>query len=62
MDPAGGWHPYGMGGMGARRIGRLPEGAPMPVKFRMSGCWMSILLSIFLTFVLNLMLRGCSGW
>lgn len=34
----------------------------MPVKFRMSGCWMSILLSIFLTIVLNLMLRGCSSW
>lgn len=34
----------------------------MPVKFRMSGCWMSILLSILLTIVLNLMLRGCSSW
>lgn len=34
----------------------------MPVKFRMAGCWTSILLSIFLTIVLNLVLRGCSGW
>jgi hypothetical protein len=34
----------------------------MPVKFRMSGCWMSILLSILLTIVLNLMLRGCSSF
>lgn len=34
----------------------------MPVKFRMAGCWTSILLSILLTIVLNLMLRGCSSW
>lgn len=32
----------------------------MPVKFRMVGCWTSILLSIILTILLNLMLRGCS--
>lgn len=34
----------------------------MPVKFRMAGCWTSILLSILLTLALNLMLRGCSSW
>lgn len=35
----------------------------MPVRFRMTGCWTSILLSIVLTILLNLMLRGCSaGW
>jgi hypothetical protein len=35
----------------------------MPVRFRMTGCWMSIFLSIVLTIVLNLVLRGCSaGW
>lgn len=34
----------------------------MPVKFRVAGCWMSILLSIVLTILLNLMLRGCNTW
>lgn len=35
----------------------------MPVRFRMAGCWTSIILSIVLTILLNLMLRGCSaGW
>lgn len=34
----------------------------MPVKFRMTGCWMSIILSVVLTIVLNLMLRGCNTW
>lgn len=33
----------------------------MPVKIRMMGCWTSIILSIVLTILLNLMLRGCSG-
>lgn len=32
----------------------------MPVRFRMTGCWMSIILSIILTVLLNLILRGCS--
>ena len=44
---------------------RIPAGAerketPMPVRFRMTGCWMSILLSVFLTVLLNLVLRGCN--
>jgi len=33
----------------------------MPVKIRMVGCWTSIILSIVLTILLNLMLRGCNG-
>ena len=32
----------------------------MPVRFRMTGCWISILLSVFLTVLLNLVLRGCN--
>jgi hypothetical protein len=32
----------------------------MPVRFRSSGCLFSIIASIVLTVVLNLMLRGCS--
>lgn len=32
----------------------------MPVRFRMAGCWLSILLSLFLTLLLNLALRGCN--
>ena len=32
----------------------------MPVKFRVMGCWTSIIVSIVLTILLNLMLRGCS--
>ena len=36
------------------------EGDSMPVKFRVMGCWTSILLSIVLTILLNLMLRGCN--
>ena len=34
----------------------------MAVKFRMVGCWTSIILSIVLTILLNLILRGCSTW
>ena len=33
----------------------------MAVRFRTSGCLYSIILSIVLTVVLNLALRGCSG-
>lgn len=48
-------------------VRRLLPGArsrenPMPVKFRMTGCWISILLSVVLTILLNLMLRGCSTY
>jgi hypothetical protein len=32
----------------------------MPIRFRTSGCLFSIIASIVLTIVLNLMLRGCS--
>ena len=32
----------------------------MAVKFRSTGCMMSIVLSVVLTVVLNLLLRGCS--
>jgi hypothetical protein len=32
----------------------------MAVRFRSSGCLMSIVLSVGLTLVLNLALRGCS--
>jgi hypothetical protein len=32
----------------------------MPVRFRTSGCLFSIIASILLTLVLNLLLRGCS--
>ena len=34
----------------------------MPVEFRRSGCLWSIIASVLLTIVLNLMLRGCSGF
>jgi hypothetical protein len=33
----------------------------MPVKIRTSGCLFSIVASIALTVVLNLLLRGCAG-
>ncbi len=33
----------------------------MPVKFRTSGCLMSLVLSVAATIILNLMLRSCSG-
>jgi hypothetical protein len=32
----------------------------MAVRFRMSGCLFSIIASIVLTILLNLLLRGCS--
>jgi hypothetical protein len=32
----------------------------MPVRFRMSGCLFSIIASVVLTVVLNLMLRSCA--
>lgn len=32
----------------------------MPVRIKTSGCLVSIVASIVLTIVLNLMLRGCS--
>jgi hypothetical protein len=31
------------------------------IRFQRSGCLFSIVASIFLTVVLNLLLRGCSG-
>ncbi|HEX7186390.1 MAG TPA: hypothetical protein VF756_31500 [Thermoanaerobaculia bacterium] len=46
----------------AWRLGADSKGEPMPVKFRMTGCWMSIILSVVLTILLNLMLRGCNTW
>lgn len=33
----------------------------MPVRFRTSGCLISIVLSVVLTVALNLMLRSCGG-
>jgi len=33
----------------------------MPVKFRTAGCMTSIVASIVLTVVLNLLLRACAG-
>ena len=33
----------------------------MPVRFRTSGCVYSIIASIVLTVVLNLLLRACAG-
>jgi hypothetical protein len=32
----------------------------MPIRVKTSGCWFSIIASIVLTVLLNLMLRGCS--
>lgn len=40
--------------------GADPKEPPMPVRFRMTGCWMSIILSLFLTLLLNLLIRGCN--
>jgi hypothetical protein len=34
----------------------------MAVKFRVAGCWASIILSVVLTILLNLILRGCNTW
>ncbi len=42
----------------------LPAAIPassMPVKIRTSGCLFSIIASIVLTVVLNLLLRSCTG-
>jgi hypothetical protein len=33
----------------------------MPIRFRTSGCLWSIIASIVLTVLLNLLLRGCSS-
>lgn len=33
----------------------------MPVQFRTRGCLWSVVLSIVLTVLLNLAIRGCSG-
>lgn len=33
----------------------------MAVQFRTTGCLASIVLSVVLTILLNVMLRGCSG-
>ena len=33
----------------------------MQIRFQRSGCLFSIIASIFLTVVLNLLLRGCSS-
>ena len=40
---------------------RTAGGARMAVQFRTMGCLTSIILSIILTVVLNLLVRGCSG-
>jgi hypothetical protein len=34
----------------------------MAVRIGTTGCLVSILLSVVLTVLLNLMLRGCSAW
>lgn len=34
----------------------------MPMQVRSSGCMFSIIASIVLTVLLNVMLRGCSGY
>ncbi len=34
--------------------------AAMPIRFRTSGCLFSIIASLALTLLLNLMIRGCS--
>ena len=37
----------------------------MPIRVKTTGCWWSIVASVVLTVLLNLMLRGCSsagGW
>lgn len=33
----------------------------MRIQFRWSGCLWSIIASVLLTIILNLMLRGCAG-
>jgi len=33
----------------------------MPVRFQKSGCLWSIVISVFLTIMLNVMLRACAG-
>ena len=39
---------------------RAAISAGMAIRFRTSGCLFSIIASIVLTILLNLMLRGCS--
>ena len=40
---------------------RPPQPGPrMAIRFRTSGCLFSIIASVVLTILLNLMLRGCS--
>lgn len=40
--------------------GTFIEGAIVPIQFRTSGCVFSIVASIVLTIVLNLLLRSCA--
>jgi hypothetical protein len=37
------------------------RGVTMPVQVRTSGCLISIIASVVLTILLNLMLRACAG-
>jgi hypothetical protein len=59
-DPWQRGHRYGKGETRVRRTGADANAPSMPVKFRMTGCWMSIILSVVLTILLNLILRGCN--
>jgi len=50
------------GGAGrALRISKPFKERRMAVQFRTMGCMWSIILSIVLTLIVNLALRGCSG-
>ena len=51
---------YGTCESGAAEPCRNPE-IRMAMQFRTSGCLYSIIVSIVLTVLLNLALRGCSG-
>src|SRR5690348_5188031 len=40
--------------------GKPHSPTPVPIRFKTSGCLFSIIASVVLTIVLNLLLRGCS--
>jgi hypothetical protein len=42
-------------------ITNFSSGFAVPVQFKTSGCLFSIVASVVLTVVLNLMLRACAG-
>ena len=61
------WHAFGSSdcdlrsGRGASHPGDSPRSPPMAIKVRTSGCLFSIIASVVLTVLLNVLVRGCGG-